>query len=399
MRMLIHSFIETFGMNPLPIDGGSLACLLRATWVQQALTNPCALHTTLYAASAHLDAFRGAKNSNMTLYHHTVALRLLRERINDPDAVLSESLMSCVAPLVFFSALFGDKGSSSIHKMALMKMIKAKGGLKHLALGTFLSELITVCVLTEAIIMDSTLDIPFLDIPPTPLTPPSHLVSAILRRAASKIGGYYNLSPCTIEIFKDIECVAQIWPDDPAVIDIRVKWATIVEDLLLFYPDHKLPGHNAKYIPIKSDSEAMTQACHTAGLIFWLLFLDDDDYLPPFSMAFLQFLVEKLRYAISCGSMDTWVRTAPEAHTWVCMVGTAASSKLDDRIWFSLRHGQPVTCIVSTGASVLLQSWSIYDWANQRRKQKMMVAALEDQEGFLSVERQEIDEIEGEDRR
>lgn len=225
--------------------------------------------------------------------------------------------------------------------------------------------------------MDSTLDIPFLDIPPTPLTPPTHLVSAILRRAASRIGGYYNLSPRTIEIFEDIECVAQLSPDNPAAIDVRVKWATKVEDLLLSYPVHRIPGYNAKHIPIKSDTEAMIQACHTAGLIFWLLFLDEGDYLAPFSMAFLQFLVEKLRYAISCGSMGTWVRTGPEAHTWVCMIGTAASLKLDDRIWFSLRHGQPVSCIASTGTSVLLQSWSIYDWANHRRKRKMMVAAVE----------------------
>jgi hypothetical protein len=50
-----------------------------------------------------------------------------------------------------FQALFGDRGSSTIHKMALMKMIKAKGGLKHLALGTFLSELNTVCVFPNII--------------------------------------------------------------------------------------------------------------------------------------------------------------------------------------------------------------------------------------------------------
>jgi hypothetical protein len=95
--------IETFGMEPLPVDSSSLALLLRATWIQQALSDPCALHTTLYAASAHLDAFRGVKNNNITLYHHTIALQLLQERINDPEAVFSESLMACVAPLVFFS--------------------------------------------------------------------------------------------------------------------------------------------------------------------------------------------------------------------------------------------------------------------------------------------------------
>ncbi|KAJ5367889.1 C6 zinc finger domain protein [Penicillium cataractarum] len=103
MPMLIHSFIETFGMDPLPVDSGSLAFLLKTTWIQQALADPCALHTTLYAASAHLDAFRGAKNSNMTLYHYTIALRLLKEKMNDPDAVYREAFMACVAPLVFFS--------------------------------------------------------------------------------------------------------------------------------------------------------------------------------------------------------------------------------------------------------------------------------------------------------
>jgi hypothetical protein len=153
-------------MEPLPVDSSSLAMLLRAAWIQQALSDPCALHTTLYAASAHVDAFRGVKDNYMTLYHHTIALRLLQEKISDPDATFSESLLACVAPLVFFSvsrcrpsgylgfvaiflsfqALLGDKGSSQIHKMALMQMIKAQGGLEHLTLGPFLSGLITVCV-------------------------------------------------------------------------------------------------------------------------------------------------------------------------------------------------------------------------------------------------------------
>jgi hypothetical protein len=235
--------------------------------------------------------------------------------------------------------------------------------------------------------MDSTLDIPFLDIPSTPLTPPNYFISAILRRAASKKGGYYNLSPRTIEIFEDIESVAHLWPDDPAIICIRAKWATRVEDLLLSYPDHQDTGHNTNHVPIKSNAEAINQACYTAALIFWLLFLDDYDFLAPFSMDVLQLLVKKLRYAISCGSMDTWVRTAPEAHTWVCLLGTAVSVKLDDRVWFSLRHGQPVICIRCKGTSVLLQSWSIYDWANQKRKEKIMMARAAE-EDILSEERQ-----------
>jgi hypothetical protein len=227
-------------------------------------------------------------------------------------------------------------------------------------------------VLSEAIIMDSTLDIPFLDIPPTPLIPPSYFICAILRRAASKKGGYYNLSPSTIEIFGEIASVTSFGSDEPR---FRAKWAAKLEGLLLLYVEPQYTGQKPNDDFLESDTEAITQACHMAALIFWLLFLDDHEYLAPFSMDVLQVLVDRLRFAVSCGSMDTWMRTAPEAHTLVCLLGTAASIKLDDRIWFSLRHGRAVSCIESRKASVLLHSWSIYDWANQRRKVKMMAAA------------------------
>jgi hypothetical protein len=90
-------------MEPLPVHTDSFACLLRGMWIQQALSDPCALHTTLYAASAHLDAFRGVKISKLTLYHHTIALQLLQKRINDQNSGSNEFLMACIAPLVFFS--------------------------------------------------------------------------------------------------------------------------------------------------------------------------------------------------------------------------------------------------------------------------------------------------------
>ncbi|KAJ5369334.1 uncharacterized protein N7496_009094 [Penicillium cataractarum] len=312
MPMLIHSFAQIFGMDPLPVDRGSIAFFSRATWIQHALGDPCAFHTTLYAASAHLDAFQGANISTMTLYHHTVALQLLQGRLHDPDAVMSESLMACVATLVFFSAAFGDKESSGIHKKALMKMIKAKGGLVDPTIGTFLSEVITAGVLSEAIIIDTTLDIPFLDVPPTPLVPPSFFISAILRRAATKKGGYYNLSPSTTEIFREIQSVISLQSDEPG---IRAKWASRIAPLLLSL-DHRHTGQFINDEFLVSDTEAISEACHVAALIFWLLFLDDHEYLAPFSMDVLQLLVEKLRFAVSCGSMDTWMRTAPEAHTF-----------------------------------------------------------------------------------
>jgi hypothetical protein len=89
-------------MNLLPVDQGSLALLLRTSWIQQALMDPCAFHATLYAASAHVDALRGLPTS-MTLYHQTMVLRLLKERLTAIGMVVDESILTPMAPLVFFT--------------------------------------------------------------------------------------------------------------------------------------------------------------------------------------------------------------------------------------------------------------------------------------------------------
>jgi hypothetical protein len=224
--------------------------------------------------------------------------------------------------------------------------------------------------------MDSTLDIPFLDIPPTPLTPPRYFISAILRRSTRGNGGYYNLAPRTIRIFEDIDSVTHFPSEEPAAIAIRTKWATRLKEIVQPL-DHEDTQDITDGTSIKSDADAITQACQSAALIFWYLFLDDE-YVGPFCMNFLQRLVQKLRYALCRGSMDTWVRTSPEAQIWICLLGTAAALDLNDRVWFSLRHGQPVICVESKGASVFLQSWSMYSWANQRRKERLMGAKEDD---------------------
>jgi hypothetical protein len=197
-------------------------------------------------------------------------------------------------------------------------------------------------------------------------------------------GSYYNLSSRTVEIFEDIDIAAHVPRDDPAAIESRTKWANQLQDRHRFSDVHDGQKNNDNF-SIESDADAITQSCHTAALIFWYLVLGDE-YSSPYSRTGLQILVRKLKYALSRGSMDTWVRSAPEAHTWICLLGTAAALDLNDRVWFSLRHGQPVICIETKGSSVFLESWRMYDWANRRRKELM---AGEEEEGNIWGEREE----------
>ncbi|KAL4883973.1 hypothetical protein BJY04DRAFT_215856 [Aspergillus karnatakaensis] len=388
MPLLLHSFIETMGMDPLPVDKDSLAWHLKATWIQQALSDPCAFHTTLYAASAHLDAFRGTRDNRMTLYHHGIALHLLNERLRVQKAVYSESIMACVAPLVYFSSIGEDKVSSQIHKKALSEMIRAKGGFQNISADPFLAGLIAVCAVSEAVINDSGLDIPFLDIPPTTASPPSYLISAALWRAESK-KGYYNLPPEAIRILKDMEFVTKYYTDptstDSSLSQIHQSWRTALEHALspsdsdTSTTQNTLKTEDPDPEPLSptptstssASASAITASCHAAALIFIYLLptatqnTSSITLTPPSS---LPLLANRLKTALFRVSMDTWIRTAPEAHSWICMLGAAASDTRGDRIFYCLRQGQPVTCLGNQGITVSWESWRLFEWAGGRRK-------------------------------
>jgi hypothetical protein len=221
------------------------------------------------------------------------------------------------------------------------------------------------CVLTEAVIFDSEFRIPGLDIPPTPLAPPTCLLTAALKRAAHQTG-YYNLSREAITAFQEISLVCRYQDghyvastgEEGLYNSTKIKWRNQLQQKIS-------QRHDAPENVHPSTSNGIDQSCQAAALIFWYLL---DDYFSV-DAGTLQKLVQTLKDALVKTSMDTWIRCSPEAHTWICLVGVVACSPCsDDRVWFSLRHGQPVVCIRSEGPSLYLDCWRTYDWLNRRRK-------------------------------
>ncbi|KAL3467163.1 hypothetical protein BJX64DRAFT_191736 [Aspergillus heterothallicus] len=349
-------------MAPLPVDKGSLAFSLRTSWASQALSDPCSFHATLFSASAHLDAFRGESYTPVTTYHYTTAMRLIREKLASPGAMPDEKTIACIPAMVFFSSLRGDETSSQIHRTGLLHMLRARGGIAEFELDGFFSALIPVCVMTESIVFDYELDIPGLDIPATPLLPPTQLISGILERAAQQTG-YYILSREAIQIFKDIRLVCTT-PDKFLTKQIRTKWSERLQS--------RLNEDTHQFISNRLDAP-----CYAAALIFFYL-LSDNDFSPDSTGYFqLQTLVQGLKDTLIYTTTELWIRTSPEALTWISLIGAAASIPASpDRIWFSLRFGQPVMCIRSEGASLYMDCWMMYSWVNWRRKTRASVVAV-----------------------
>ncbi|KAL2813975.1 hypothetical protein BJX63DRAFT_206632 [Aspergillus granulosus] len=359
MPMLMHSFIETLGLAPLPVDKGGLAFSLRTSWAAQALRDPCSFHATLFSASAHLDAFRGVSYNPVTTYHYTTAMRLIREKLALAGGMPDEIIIACIPTMVFFSSLRGDVKSSQIHKKGLIQLLRAKGGLAEHELDGFFSALIPVCVMAEAIVFDSDLDIPGVDIPPIPFIPPTQLLSRALERAAHQTG-YYNLSHEAIQIFKDIQAVC-IEPDEPLSTRTKDIWTERIHSRL-----------TQTLHPIQPNR--IDAACHVAALIFFYLLFDNNPGLDLIPSSHLQNLVHDLKTILLDTTKDSWIRISPEAITWICLVGAAASARASaDRIWFTLRYGQAVGCIRSEGVSLYMDCWMLYSWLNWRRKEKTSV--------------------------
>jgi hypothetical protein len=200
------------------------------------------------------------------------------------------------------------------------------------------------------------------------LAPPTNLVTAALKRAAHQTG-YYNLSPEAITIFQDISLICRYLDgyyvastgEEGLYNSTKIKWRDQLQQKIS-------QRHDAPENDHPSTSNGIDQSCQAAALIFWYLL---DDYFS-INASTLQNLVQTLKDALVKTSMDTWIRCSPEAHTWICLVGVVASSPCsDDRAWFSLRHGQPVVCIRSEGASLYLDCWRTYDWLNRQRKLRL----------------------------
>jgi hypothetical protein len=60
-------------------------------------------HATLYAGASHFDLSRGERQSAITLYHQAEAIRLINERLSDPEAAVDDRTMIAVTPLALFA--------------------------------------------------------------------------------------------------------------------------------------------------------------------------------------------------------------------------------------------------------------------------------------------------------
>ncbi|KAL2783043.1 hypothetical protein BJX66DRAFT_345292 [Aspergillus keveii] len=155
---LVRSFQDRMGLSELVVETDSLAHHLRSSWIQHAMADPCMMHATLYAASAHLDTLRDTTAGSLianpvTLYHQTETIAAVNARIVSGH-VLDDGTIASVLLLVITGSLQKDNGATEAHRRGLLHMVSVRGGLEKLGFDGFLARMIQMNMVLPAVVFD-----------------------------------------------------------------------------------------------------------------------------------------------------------------------------------------------------------------------------------------------------
>jgi hypothetical protein len=69
---------------------------VNTVWAQRAMTDPALFQGILFHASVHLDLRQHRPLSSTTLFHRGETIRLVSERLNDSDRLVSDETIAAV---------------------------------------------------------------------------------------------------------------------------------------------------------------------------------------------------------------------------------------------------------------------------------------------------------------
>ncbi|KAL6897434.1 hypothetical protein GGI43DRAFT_409118 [Trichoderma evansii] len=287
-------------------------------WMQASFSDPCMFHGILFAASSHLEVIRGESGNPITHYHRQQAIKLLLENISQSRNVSDTSIATAMY-LWHYESMNCHITEAKIHKKGLLQMVNANGGLRKLGFGGFLSHMITLIGIGDAIISSSepifgtTKGCQF---PEAPIT----LLSAILQR------------PDRI--------LTSIGISKPLLLLLNE-----VHETILAFDCQTIPEHRWKPPPLLSGNFTIgdleqENSFHAACWYAANIHLNSLKCGIPFASDENQLLLEKLRSCITVFPKNDDGELEREIYTWLCFTGAAAAKR--NKTWFLAKIGPTV---------------------------------------------------------
>ncbi|KAE8447096.1 hypothetical protein EG329_011080 [Mollisiaceae sp. DMI_Dod_QoI] len=113
-------------------------------WARHAMTDPALFHGVLFHASVHVNFRQGEPWSATTLFHRGETIRLVSERLNSSDDLVTDNTIAAVGWVAAEGNITGNIEGNQIHWDAIGQMLKARGGLEPLGWNGALELLLTL---------------------------------------------------------------------------------------------------------------------------------------------------------------------------------------------------------------------------------------------------------------
>ncbi|GKZ32780.1 hypothetical protein AbraIFM66950_002404 [Aspergillus brasiliensis] len=357
MSPLLEFFLTSIALPSDTAGTNSLSHHLRSEWMKHAMTDPCLFHATLFSASASIDMLRGQQNTAVTLYHQTWAIRLLNERLAQPEPVLTYATLGAVIPLLYYNMVALDQDSAVTHQRGLVKMLLATPKSVRNDIGPLIA-IVKIAMLSFACIYGMQ---PTWDCLDSESVRPNSLLRNVVSRAALGTGRSVfqkQTMDGILDVYEEVSRLDQCVHADHT--------CNIHEDFERAHPlatsDLTIPltePHN----PLTS-SERLNACCYLSCHIFWKALQgrrrrQSPGEQTPRPMDHYGLIRELLKYLLQVEPLY-WIRNAPEAFTWAAFTGAAASSQPDLRATFINHAATVITAIDGEDLTLIRQGWRYF---------------------------------------
>ncbi|KAH6958214.1 hypothetical protein DER45DRAFT_213491 [Fusarium avenaceum] len=106
----------------------------KSSWTTNLLVDQVYFHSVIFSTEAYFDMILGRKQGCLSQFHFSKTLRLLQERLSNPQdsKAISDATIMVVVTLGLVAELIGDRAAAESHVAGMAKIVDLRGGLEML---------------------------------------------------------------------------------------------------------------------------------------------------------------------------------------------------------------------------------------------------------------------------
>lgn len=109
--------------------------LFRSKYFSMIMIDPASCHALLLIATSHYNNVHGTRSNTINVLDlRGFAIRAINSALEDPARATSDQILTAVAQMAAYEAVYGDRSIFHTHMTGLLRMVSLRGGLPAVGL-------------------------------------------------------------------------------------------------------------------------------------------------------------------------------------------------------------------------------------------------------------------------